>query len=608
MKWVSASKGVRYREHKTRRHGKRLDRYWVLQYKKGGKVYNEAVGWWSDGFKQSDCEALLSLLRRNWKMGQGAQCLRDLRQGVKFSGPLMRQLVRQELRQSGAEFLYGGYGVQGSYPGNMPTYGYQPGYAPPMNQAGYPVHQGGYGPTANQAGYAPPYQPGPQGLGEQREYSQGMVQGAGSNSGPGVYDPAVQFQAFSGQPGTHVGMEPYPTGEGDERESIEPKRVEQRPESVTITTIWEVYDAAMHNRSSRRTDVLNFKYLQRFHHMRPEDIRTPDVDMLRVELTDTGKKPQTVRHVLALLRRLIRYGARRDLCALPDRLYFDMPRVDNQKTECLTPEQAQRLLSALDQEDDQNLAALMRLALSTGMRKGALLALRWDDLDFERGFITLRGASAKKGKTEVIPMTAQSRVILQSIDRTDLLYVFPGREPGTHRTNIDRMVQRIKEKAQLPDDFRPLHGLRHTYASWLASSGQVDLYTLQRLLTHESPQMTTRYAHLADNAMRRAADVADSLYVAASPKFDPDAVPVVHVSAKSIKKAQLERSKVVKLERIKLAKKGVQSKTALAKSSSVENAKTKKMIKVESPAQAPGAASTNAPTSEALQKDDEPTT
>jgi integrase len=63
----------------------------------------------------------------------------------------------------------------------------------------------------------------------------------------------------------------------------------------------------------------------------------------------------------------------------------------------------------------------------------------------------------------------------------------------------------------LPDSFRPMHGLRHSYASMLASSGQVDLYTLQRLLTHKSPSMTQRYAHLRDEVMQRAAAVAGNI-------------------------------------------------------------------------------------------------
>lgn len=45
----------------------------------------------------------------------------------------------------------------------------------------------------------------------------------------------------------------------------------------------------------------------------------------------------------------------------------------------------------------------------------------------------------------------------------------------------------------------------------LASSGQVDMYTLQKLLTHKSPLMTQRYAHLRDEALKRASDLAGDL-------------------------------------------------------------------------------------------------
>ncbi len=68
-----------------------------------------------------------------------------------------------------------------------------------------------------------------------------------------------------------------------------------------------------------------------------------------------------------------------------------------------------------------------------------------------------------------------------------------------------------RENAGLPDGFRPLHGLRHVYASILASSGQVDMYTLQKLLTHKSPLMTQRYAHLRDETLKRASNLAGSL-------------------------------------------------------------------------------------------------
>src|SRR5690606_6494381 len=89
-------------------------------------------------------------------------------------------------------------------------------------------------------------------------------------------------------------------------------------------------------------------------------------------------------------------------------------------------------------------------------------------------------------------------------------YVFPGRDGG-QLTNIRKGANEIKKKAGLPADFRPIHGLRHVYASMLASSGQVDMYVLQRLLTHKDPAMTQRYAHLRDDALKRASEVAGDI-------------------------------------------------------------------------------------------------
>ncbi|GAB6113134.1 hypothetical protein JCM14713_28920 [Desulfomicrobium salsuginis] len=65
----------------------------------------------------------------------------------------------------------------------------------------------------------------------------------------------------------------------------------------------------------------------------------------------------------------------------------------------------------------------------------------------------------------------------------------------------------ILKWAGLPKDFRPFHGLRHVYASILASSGEVDMYTLQKLLTHKSSEMTQRYAHLRDETLQKASSI-----------------------------------------------------------------------------------------------------
>lgn len=249
----------------------------------------------------------------------------------------------------------------------------------------------------------------------------------------------------------------------------------------------------------------------------PAELVTLDVERLRSSVArkkhrKTGKplSAQTVKHVVSLLKRILRWAADNDHIEPAAHLKFRMPSVDNEATESMTPDQARAYFQALDLEKDQDSAAYFRVMIMTGIRKSALLALQWSDVDFERGFLTLRGASAKSGKTSKIPMTETVRQVLAGVTRTDSPFVWPGRGGG-RRADFQRLGRRLRAKAGLPKSFRPCHGLRHAYASWLASSGVVDIYTLQRLLTHGSSAMTARYAHLCDEALKHAASVAEGI-------------------------------------------------------------------------------------------------
>jgi len=182
--------------------------------------------------------------------------------------------------------------------------------------------------------------------------------------------------------------------------------------------------------------------------------------------------------------------------------------VHNLRTEDLNPEQLADLIEAINTEHDYQAANFMRMALVTGMRRGELLRLKWEDVDFDQGFIHIR--TPKGGKDQTIPLNEPAREVLEHHPKSDSPFVFPG-QAGRQRTSPPQRINAIREKAGLPPDFRPLHGLRHTYASMLASSGEVDLYVLQRLLTHKSAAMTQRYAHLRDDALRRASNLAGDL-------------------------------------------------------------------------------------------------
>ena len=293
-----------------------------------------------------------------------------------------------------------------------------------------------------------------------------------------------------------------------------------------IARLWTAYDEANPARKMRKTDTGYYTnhLLKPFGNKTPADIVTLDIDRLRINKLKT-LAPQTVKHILSLLRRIINHGVLKGLSPMvdPSRLHFTFPKVDNQKTENLTREQMEAYLKALDEEPDQNVAGFIRLALSTGMRKGAIMGLQWQDVDFERGFITLQGEHAKNTKTERIPLSSAARAVLEKVERTSSPYVFPGRG-GNMRSDFKRVPQRVRNKAGLGKDFRPLHGLRHTFASWMASTGAVDIYTLQKLLTHGSASMTQRYAHLADEALHRAAAVAGDIFSDVSKEQEPSKV------------------------------------------------------------------------------------
>jgi integrase len=274
----------------------------------------------------------------------------------------------------------------------------------------------------------------------------------------------------------------------------------------TIDRLWNDYKAKRSELKSLTRDESRYRHDLKttFGQKEPCEISPLDLDRLRLRLKKQA--PATIRNVLELLRRIINHGASRNLIE-PLKFKIKLPKVNNETTEDLTPEELARLLKALDEDYDTMAANLMRLALFTGMRRGELLGLAWDAVDFERGFIMIR--DPKGGRDQVIPLNGAARAVLENHPRDpESPWVFPGRREGKHVTEMRESINRIRKAAELPAGFRPLHGLRHVYASLLASSGQVDMFTLQKLLTHKSPMMTQRYAHLRDDALRRASEVA----------------------------------------------------------------------------------------------------
>jgi len=297
-----------------------------------------------------------------------------------------------------------------------------------------------------------------------------------------------------------------------EREAIEAEKKAQE-DKWKIDRLWNLYKETLTNDKTRTSDDGRYrKYLKdRFGDKEPQELILLDVDRLRLKLLKT-LSPQSVKHTLTLLARIVNYGAKRNMCKpLPFRI--KNPTVNNLKTEDLNTGELQTLLKAIEEDDNIHARGIMKLAMFTGMRRGEMFKLKWRDINFERGFITIH--DPKGGTDQKIPLNDAARALLQEHPKEGSEFIFPGRGGG-QRTTIGRPVNRIKNRAGLPKDFRPLHGLRHLYASMLASTGEVDMYTLQRLLTHKDPRMTQRYAHLRDETLKKASNLAGSIIDKAS--------------------------------------------------------------------------------------------
>jgi integrase len=148
-----------------------------------------------------------------------------------------------------------------------------------------------------------------------------------------------------------------------------------------------------------------------------------------------------------------------------------------------------------------------RLLILTGCRLGEIMTLKWDYIDFDER--ALRLPDSKTGK-KIVHLGAPAVEYLHDAQRIDgNPWVITGTLTGKPLSDLQPFWQRVRARAGVKDV--RIHDLRHTFASTAVASGQ-GLPMIGKLLGHTQVQTTARYAHLAADPVRSAADaVATSL-------------------------------------------------------------------------------------------------
>nr|WP_320114248.1 site-specific integrase [uncultured Desulfuromonas sp.] len=162
----------------------------------------------------------------------------------------------------------------------------------------------------------------------------------------------------------------------------------------------------------------------------------------------------------------------------------------------LDDDERKRLLEACRESGNHYLYVIVVLAITTGMRQGEILNLKWKDVDLKRSCAVLHETKNNERRTVPIPQFAATLLVdLSKVRRIDSQLVFPGNKDPQKPIDIRNIWDDALERAKIAN-FR-FHDLRHTAASYLAMNGAT-LAEIAEVLGHKTLQMVKRYAHLSD--------------------------------------------------------------------------------------------------------------
>ena len=220
-----------------------------------------------------------------------------------------------------------------------------------------------------------------------------------------------------------------------------------------------------------------------------------EVEKWRNKRLADGIKPATTNRQINLIKGCLSRAVEWEVIDSHDLQKVKAQTVDNAKVRYLSKDEEYRLRESLAKFDIKHLTTIVILAINTGMRKGEILSLNWNDVNLENKVLTVDFQNAKSGNTRHIPLNTQAFNVLSDWQKLsgNIGYVFKD-------NNQQRILDfRYDWAALLEDasitDFR-FHDLRHHFASKLVMAS-VDLNTVRELLGHSDLKMTLRYAHLA---------------------------------------------------------------------------------------------------------------
>lgn len=251
------------------------------------------------------------------------------------------------------------------------------------------------------------------------------------------------------------------------------------------------------------------------------------IDRIESKNQPKGLSAKTVRNINQIISSALNLAKEQKLIYSNPAEACALPKVEHREMKTLPVEQ---LTSFLREAKETGVYEMYYIELATGLRRGELLGLKWDDIDMKNGSIRVQRQVARiDGEIVEAPLKTKNsyRTVSIGADAIEVLkeqrkkvsreieYVFPSPNGGPiSPDSVLNMLHRVLERAGLPKI--RFHDLRHTFAT-LALQNGVDIKTVSSMLGHFSAGFTLdTYAHVTTAAQKEAANTMGGVLRAAA--------------------------------------------------------------------------------------------